>query len=129
MTENAASAQVFTIDAPENGCFYRVIDQRELDILLNRPKDYGLFGPTIGEPYSIPELALATTVKGQRCQKFRPCRRDVMTWARGRAALLIVEKSALQPNEYEAVDQCFRTDDILIVGAAVVRTRRVETIP
>ena len=104
---------------PENGFFYRTVEDFEIDILINQPAEYGMPAYTIGykgETYK--ELARIPSMKTFRCQKFLSKRSDTDPYRVGRKKLLVVDATLLAADDWDSDPV---THDAAIKGTAVVR--------
>ena len=116
----------FTIDAPENGCWWRYLDKEELDFFTCHPEKYGL--PAIPEKPglpAIPEALNCTKMKGNLCQKFAKSKAYAGQYVTGRTGekYLRVPRAELSETEYE---QPPNLELMLILGEAVIRVGILE---
>jgi hypothetical protein len=107
----------FSINTPENECWWRYLDKEELDIFTCHPENYGCI--------KIPEALSCTKMKGKRCQKFAASKTYVGQYVTGRSEgkYLRVPRAKLSETEYEQPPDL---ELMLILGEAVVRVGILE---
>lgn len=96
----------FTVDNPENNCYWRLMDENEQDIFLHYPDEFGF---TAQEALSSGCRALAQSnlLKGQKGALMGCYQKYVMQWRiakNGVLKLLCINKDYLDANSLEALD-------------------------
>ncbi len=118
-----------TVEHPQRGKFWRLLDTKELKIFTETPEQYGCsgFDPKNPAAPNIKELAKCNKVKDKKCIRCCSSAKGILVWELSKpgAQVLTIDMAQLNEDEFETVEGL---PDIYVVGAAAVRAGKLITL-